>query len=95
MKRYCVLCSKTYNILHSCHNFPAGSRQAARGSRICETNGYNGRIRFLASTPDPWGQHGAHQGSVGPRWAPYWPHEPCYWGRYEQLYAYYVWLTGH
>ena len=35
-KRYCPLCSKTYNTLHSCHNFPAGSRQAAKGARICE-----------------------------------------------------------
>ena len=24
-----------------------------------------------------WGQHVAHLGSVGPRWAPCWPHEPC------------------
>ena len=24
------LCSKTYDTLQSCHNFPAGSRQAAR-----------------------------------------------------------------
>ena len=32
-----VLWSETYNsTLHSCHNFPAGSRQAARGARICE-----------------------------------------------------------
>ena len=38
IKRCCVLCSKTYNTLHSCHNFPAGSRQAARGARICETS---------------------------------------------------------
>ena len=38
IKRYCVLCSKTYNNSHSCHNFPAGSRQAARGARICETS---------------------------------------------------------
>ena len=38
IKRYCVLCSKTYNTLHSCHNFPAGSRQAAMGARICETS---------------------------------------------------------
>ena len=37
IKRYCVLCSKTYNISHSCHN-PAGSRQAARGACICETS---------------------------------------------------------
>ena len=28
--------TKTYNTLHSCHNFPAGSRQAAVGARICE-----------------------------------------------------------
>ena len=25
-----------------------------------------------------WGQHGAHLGPVGPRWAPCWPHELCY-----------------
>ena len=29
-----------------------------------------------------WGQHGAHLGPVGPRWAPCWPHEPCYLGSY-------------
>ena len=27
-----------------------------------------------------WGQHGAHLGPVGPRWAPCWPNEPCYQG---------------
>ena len=27
-----------------------------------------------------WGQHGAHVGPTGPRWAPCWPHEPCYLG---------------
>ena len=27
---------KTYNTLHSCHNFPVGSQQAARGAWICE-----------------------------------------------------------
>ena len=36
IKTYCVLCSKTYNTLLSCRNFPAGSRQAARGAGICE-----------------------------------------------------------
>ena len=25
-----------------------------------------------------WGQHGAHLGHVGPRWAPYSPHGTCY-----------------
>ena len=29
---------KTYSTLHSCHNFPDGSRQAAGGARICETS---------------------------------------------------------
>ena len=24
-----------------------------------------------------WGQHGAHLGPTGPRWAPCWPHELC------------------
>ena len=27
-----------------------------------------------------WGQHGVHLGPVGPKWAPCWPHEPCYQG---------------
>ena len=27
-----------------------------------------------------WGHHGAHLGPAGPRWAPCWPHEPCYQG---------------
>ena len=26
------------------------------------------------------GQHGAHLGPTRPRWAPCWPHEPCYLG---------------
>ena len=25
-----------------------------------------------------WGQHGAHLGPIGPRWAPCWPQEPYY-----------------
>ena len=29
---------KACNTLHRCHNFPACSRQAARGTRICETS---------------------------------------------------------
>ena len=31
-------CSKAYNTLLSCHNFPAGSREATRIARICETS---------------------------------------------------------
>ena len=27
-----------------------------------------------------WGQHGAHLGPTGPKWAPCWPHELCYLG---------------
>ena len=27
-----------------------------------------------------WGQHGAHLGPVGPRWAPCWSHKPCFQG---------------
>ena len=32
-----------------------------------------------------WGQHGGHLGPVGPRWAPCWPHEPCYQGCSEDI----------
>ena len=34
------------------------------------------------------GQYGAHLGPVGPRWAPCWPHEPCYHGC--SLYTYFL-----
>ena len=36
IKRYCVLCSRTYNTSRSLSQLPTGSRQAARGARICE-----------------------------------------------------------
>ena len=32
-----------------------------------------------------WGQHGAHLGTTGPRWAPCWPHEPCSLGMFNTL----------
>ena len=41
---------------------------------------------YLLQVPTlPWwqgsgGQHGAHLGPTGPRWAPCWPHELCYLG---------------
>ena len=38
IESYCRYVQKAYNTLHSCHNFPAGSRQAARGAHICETS---------------------------------------------------------
>ena len=40
-------------------------------------------IFFWTSTliASSWDQHGAHLGPKGPRWAPCWPHEPCYLGR--------------
>ena len=38
IKIHCILRSKTYNTLHSCHNFPAGLRQAARDPCIGETS---------------------------------------------------------
>ena len=35
-----------------------------------------------------WGQHGAHLGTTGPRWAPCWPHEPFYLGHLDKLLQY-------
>ena len=42
--------------------------------------------RLIGAKPSlqsTWGQHGAHLGPVGRRWAPCWPHEPCYQGCYN------------
>ena len=64
---------------------------------ICEMAAFLSRFQYAnwdhlcdvilrsASYPrkrDSWGQHGAHQGPVGPRWAPCGPLEPCYQGRH-------------
>ena len=38
LKDIALYVQNTYKTLHSCHNFPAGSRQAARGACICETS---------------------------------------------------------
>ena len=31
--------------------------------------------------------HGANLGPVGPRWAPCWPHEPCYQGTFTLIHT--------
>ena len=36
---------------------------------------------WIPWTQSSWGQHGAHLRPTGPRWAPCWPHEPCYLGK--------------
>ena len=36
----------------------------------------------------PWGQHVAHLGPVGPRWAPWWPHELCHQGISRPIASY-------
>ena len=40
--------------------------------------GYGGQPQKQGSC----GQQGAHLGPVVPRWAPCWPHEPCYLGQF-------------
>ena len=34
--------------------------------------------------------HGAHLGPTGPRWAPCWPHEPCYLGIFQIIFQMYL-----
>ena len=52
----------------------------------CTTNNYACIWYTLFGWKRPWqqglwGQHGAHMGPTGPRWAQCWPHEPCYLGQ--------------
>ena len=42
----------------------------------------NGTCKITPRKQSSWGQHGAHLGPAGPRWAPFWPPEPCYQGLY-------------
>ena len=40
-------------------------------------------LRHMTNNPwehSSWGQHGAHLGPTGPRWALCWPHKLCYLG---------------
>ena len=37
-------------------------------------------LKTLPWKQGSWGQHGAHLGPTGPRWAPCWLHERCYLG---------------
>ena len=69
LKKNCVLCSKTYNALHSCHNFPVGSRQASRGARICEKSlleQHDFRIKLSMKADAPESSRGIFLLGVGP-----------------------------
>ena len=44
----------------------------------------------LPKLQSSWGHHGAHLGPVGPRWAPWWPHEPCFQGQYTTCFITHV-----
>ena len=46
LKDIALYVQNTYNTLHSCHNFPAGSRQAARGACICETSLFDNKANL-------------------------------------------------
>ena len=37
-------------------------------------------ITEISKLQGSWGLDGAHMGPTGPRWAPCWPHKPCYQG---------------
>ena len=50
---------------------------------VANTGNCQGRPREQRS----WGQYGAHLGPLGPRWAPCWPHEPCYQGMHGNAAA--------
>ena len=43
-------------------------------------------VSLLPRYQGSWGQHGAHLGPTGPRWAPCWPHEPCYLGLFLEIF---------
>ena len=55
---------------------------------------FPGQMVFILKRPwyqGSWGQHGAHLGPTGPRWAPCWPHELCYLGG-PRFWIHYIWL---
>ena len=50
---------------------------------------YQSPLFQLPTQQSLWGQHGAHLGPVGPRWAPCWSHEPCYQDMF--IYNNFIW----
>ena len=54
LKVIALYVQKAYNTLHSCHNFPAGSGQAARGALICQKRVYFGNYaQMVTKFPEP------------------------------------------
>ena len=83
--KFCVICC-----MHSC-----GLVIPYRNREI----GQHGNSGLLPDHTKPLPDskvHGAHLGPSGPRWAPYWPHEPCYLGMmpYHQQ-AVMAFILGH
>ena len=53
------------------------------GPNLSELSWHVKKYDLIWSLPryqSSWGQHGAHLGPIGPRWAPCWSHELCYQG---------------
>ena len=56
----------------------------------------NHAVTSAMSYPGSCGQHGAHLGPGGPRWAQRWPHESCYQGRWTTSKSKHGWsITSH
>ena len=52
--------------------------QRDNGSPDLDTTIFTVRAQGSKALQGSWGQHGAHLGPTGPRWAPCWPYKPCY-----------------
>ena len=62
------------------HPIPFHSILFYMKTRICIAHS---SVSLIPKEQSSWGQHGSHMGPVGSRWAPCWPHEPCYQGSRE------------
>ena len=76
---YQGICEMTAVCDHSCMCDSACFSRA-----YITTQCYSGQSVSTTLIARSMGQHGAHLGPTGPRWAPCWPHELCYLGIYAE-----------
>ena len=88
----CVYIELLYVIMHPCPNVSGGLAQPPMklwhdmDQLLHHTEGPSA-VQVHTWWQGSWGQHGIHLGPTGPRWVPYWPHEPCYQGCYTDIYS--------
>ena len=88
--------------VNSPHKWPATRKMFPFHDVIMNSgHAYTWRMNpaIIHTTQCVWSLHGAFLGPTGPRWAPCWPHDPCYLGRgpfcWHEFTLIPAWISNH